>query len=154
MLRKHPGTILAGWSASTWRYMSLTEFSPVKSHYFVGVCYDPVLQEQLGIRNWDAGNYAAKGVYHVSMRIPGIRTLQVAGLYSWGTLLMVLWALLFRKVRKFLPCCLLLMMVLGACLLSPVNGYFRYAYPLVLSFPAVLAAMAGSAGRKRREQRG
>ena len=35
----------------------------------------------------------------------------------------------------------LLMMVLIACLLSPVNGYFRYAYPLVLSTPVILTAV-------------
>ena len=138
MLRKHPGTILEGWRRSTDIYFSFSDMSAVKSHYFIGVCYDPVLQERLGILNWDEGNYLAKGAYHVSMMIPVIRTLQLTGMYSWLTLLLLFCTLVWHRMRKFLPCCLLLMMVLCACLLSPVNGYFRYAYPMVLSLPVVL----------------
>ncbi len=148
MLRKHPGSILEGWRRCTDIYFSFFDMSAVKSHYFIGVCYDPVLQERLGILNWDEGNYLAKGAYHVSMMIPVIRTLQLTGLYSWLTLILTVCTLAFRRIRRFLPCCLLLMMVLTACVLSPVNGYFRYAYPMVLSCPAVLTAILGSAERK------
>ena len=147
MLGKHPGTILEGWRRSTDLYFSMTDINPVKSHYFVGVCYDPALQEKLGIHNWDKGNYIAKGVYHVSMRIPVIRQLQLSGPWCWAAVLLTIVCLCIRRVRKFLPCCVLLMMVLGACLLGPVNGYYRYAYPLVLSCPGILAAVI--AGLKR-----
>lgn len=149
MLAKHPGTILEGWRRSTDLYFSFTQISTVKSHYFIGVSYDPVLQEQLGIRNWEQGNYLAKGAYYVSMNIPELRTLQLPGLYSWITILMTLCALVFRRIRKFLPGCILLLMVLGACLLSPVNGYFRYAYPMILPLPIILTSMLGSIKKTR-----
>ena len=141
MLGKHPGTILEGWRRSTDLYFSLLDINPVKSHYFIGVCYDEALRETLGIRNWEQGNYLAKGAYHVSMKIPVIRQLQLSGLYFWAAILLALGTLAIRRIRAYFPCCALLMMVLIACLLSPVNGYFRYAYPLVLSTPVILTAV-------------
>lgn len=151
LLRKHPGTILRGWWDSVHLYFSLTECSPVKSHVFFGVNMEPELQEQLRLYSWEGGNYIAKGAWHVSMMVPGIRVLQRIGLYSWLTLGMTAAALCFRKIRKYLPCCLLLLMVLGACLLSPVNGYYRYAFSMILSVPAVLAAVLGAVRRHRKD---
>ena len=63
---------------------------------------------------------------------------------------MTLAALIFRKIRKFLPCCLMLMMILVACMLSPVNGYYRYAYPMILSTPVILTAITGSFCKERK----
>jgi len=148
MLAKHPGTVLEGWRRSTDLYFSLTEKSPVKSHVFIGVCYDEEIRDTLGIYNWDEGNYVAKGILYVSMDVPVIRSLQLIGVWSWLSIGLFVVALVFRKARKYLPCCILLMMVLGACVLSPVNGYYRYAYPMILSAPAVCAAMC-AALRKR-----
>ena len=73
-----------------------------------------------------------------------LRQLQLSGIYAWIAILMTVCALFVKRLRKFLPCCLLLMMVLGACVLSPVNGYFRYIYPLVLCTPVVLTGVLGS----------
>ena len=97
MLKKHPGTILEGWRRSTDIYFSFFDMSVVKSHYFVGVCYSESLHDTLGIYNFDRGNYVAKGVYHVSMMIPVIRTLQLIGLYSYLTSLLTLGTLVWKR---------------------------------------------------------
>ena len=34
-------------------------------------------------------------------------------------------------------------MVLVACMLSPVNGYYRYAYPMILSVPVMFTGRLG-----------
>ena len=149
MLGKHPGTILEGWRRSTDLYFSLTETNPVKSSYFIGVRFDPTIQEQLGVNSWEEGNLLAKDIFRFFMDIPVIRTLQLSGLYSYLAVLLLLCTLFFRKIRKFLPCCILLFMVLAACLLSPVNGYYRYAYPMILSLPAVLYAVCGSLKKRQ-----
>ena len=142
MIRKHPDTILQGWRWSTWMYFSLTEVSELKSHVLIGVCIDPALQETLGLTPAEEVNAPAKDVWEGSMQIPVVRTLQKIGLYSWLLLGMTLAALVFRRVRRYLPCCLMLLTVLGACLLSPVNGYYRYAYSMILSIPVLLCTVA------------
>ncbi len=153
LFRKHPDTILEGWKWSTHLYFSLTQDSEIKSHVFIGVCCDPALQEKLGIESWEAGNYFAKGAWTVSMQVPVVRTLQRIGGYSWILCGLALLTLAVRRLRKFFPCCVVLGMVLAACMLSPVNGYYRYAYPMILSLPAVLWAAAGSL-RKRKTAAG
>ena len=151
MFRKHPGTILAGWRESTWIYFSLSAQSPIKSHIFIGVGgINPDIQEDLGLTMRPAGNYTAGRIWNWAINVPVLRQLQCIGLYSWIAVAMTLIALIFRKLRKFLPCCLMLMMVLGACMLGPVNGYYRYAYPMILSTPVILTAMIGSFNKERR----
>lgn len=151
MFRKHPGTILAGWRESTWIYFSLSAQSPIKSHIFIGVSsINPDIQEDLGLTMRPAGNYTAGRIWNWAINVPVLRQLQCIGLYSWIAMAMTLIALIFRKLRKFLSCCLMLMMVLGACMLGPVNGYYRYAYPMILSMPIILAAMLGSFIKERR----
>lgn len=151
MIRKHPGTILEGWRRSVWIYFSLSAQSPIKSHIFIGTGgINPEIQEPLGLTTRPAGNYTAGRIWNQAITIPVLRQLQCIGLYSWIAVAMTLAALIFRKLRRFLPCCLMLMMVLGACMLSPVNGYYRYAYPMILSTPVILTAMAGSFNKERR----
>jgi len=151
MLRKHPGTILEGWRKSTWIYFSLSAQSPIKSHIFIGLGgINPEVREPLGLTMRPAGNYTAGRIWNRAINVPVLRQLQCIGLYSWIAAAMTLIALIFRKLRKFLPCCLLLVTVLGACMLSPVNGYYRYAYPMILSTPVIFTAMAGSFNKERR----
>lgn len=151
MFRKHPGTILAGWRESTWIYFSLSAQSPIKSHIFIGVGgINPDIQEDLGLTMRPAGNYTAGRIWNWAINVPVLRQLQCIGLYSWIAVAMTLIALIFRKLRKFLPCCLMLIMVLGACMLGPVNGYYRYAYPMILSMPVILTAMIGIFNKERR----
>ena len=143
MFRKHPGTILEGWWKSMWIYFAPSEQSPVKSHVFFGVNINPELRAWLGLSEVAEGNYTAADIWNWAINVPVLRQLQCIGLYSWIAVALTLIALIFRKLRKFLPCCLMLIMVLVACMLGPVNGYYRYAYPMILSTPVVFTAMTG-----------
>ncbi len=151
MFLKHPDTILSAWWASTDLYFAWEEGYPAKSPVTVGININRELKEKLGLTtSWTEGNAAMHGAYYDSLQIPVVRTLEQIGPYSWALLVMTLAALIFRRLRRWLPCCLLLMMVLTACVLSPVNGYYRYAYPMILSVPVVLTAMAGSLRERKR----
>lgn len=143
MFKKHPGTILQGWWRSIDRYFSLTEISPIKKHFSISVNIVPELKEKLHLHYWKIGNYLAREISRISVMIPVIRVVQKIGLYSWLSLIMILVSIIFRKLWKFIPCCGLLIMVLIACIFSPVNGYYRYAYSMILSVPVVLIAMLG-----------
>ena len=151
MLRKHPGTILEGWRQSIWIYFDFSAQSPIKSHVFLGVGgINPEMQEPLGLTMRPAGNYTAGRIWSKAITLPVIRQLQCIGLYSWLALGMALAGLILKRLRKFVPCCLMLLMVLGACMLSPVNGYYRYAYPMILSVPVVFTGMLGCFMKERR----
>ena len=143
MLRKHPGTILEGWWKSIWVFFAPSAQSTVKSHVFFGVSIDPELRAWLRLSDVAEGNYTAAQIWNWAINVPVLRQLQCIGLYSWIAIAMTLFALIFRKIRKFLPGCLMLLMILVACTLSPVNGYYRYAYPMILSTPVIFTAMTG-----------
>ena len=63
------------------------------------------------------------------------------GLYGWITLLAAVW-LCRGKGKRSLICAVPALFTLAGCMLSAVNGYFRYAMPLYLSAPMLLWLMA------------
>jgi len=68
---------------------------------------------------------------------PFYRILVSPGLYGWITLFAA--ALLGRKRSKHLLICAVpALFTLAGCMLSAVNGYFRYAMPLYISAPMLL----------------
>ena len=62
------------------------------------------------------------------------------GLYGWVALMSAVW--LLRGNRGRLLCAVPALFTLAGCLLSAVNGYFRYAMPLYLSAPLLLWLVA------------
>ena len=68
---------------------------------------------------------------------PLYRILVSPGLYGWITLFAL--AVLARKrCSRLLICAVPSLFTLAGCMLSAVNGYFRYAMPLYLSAPLLL----------------
>jgi len=65
------------------------------------------------------------------------RVLVSPGLYGWLTLLAVV-CLTRGKDKRGLLCTVPALFTLAGCMLSAVNGYFRYAMPLYLSAPFLL----------------
>ena len=68
---------------------------------------------------------------------PLYRVLVSPGLYGWLTLLCGVWLLGRGSYDKWL-CAVPGLFTLAGCLLSAVNGYFRYAMPLYLCAPLLL----------------
>ncbi|MBR3873559.1 MAG: hypothetical protein IKJ26_05230 [Clostridia bacterium] len=62
------------------------------------------------------------------------------GLYGWLTLLAAAWLMRGRD-RRSLLCAVPALFTLAGCMLSAVNGYFRYAMPLYLSAPLLIWLM-------------
>ena len=77
---------------------------------------------------------------------PLYRLVVSPGLYGWIALMAAVWLLRAGKGR--LLCAVPAVFTLAGCLLSAVNGYFRYAMPLYLCAPLLLWLTA-----KGREQR-
>ena len=65
------------------------------------------------------------------------RVLVSPGLYGWITLFALV-CLMGRKDKRGLLCAVPALFTLAGCMLSAVNGYFRYAMPLYLSAPMLL----------------
>ena len=81
------------------------------------------------------------------------RLLVSPGAYGWLTLF-ALAAMMSCRQRRNALCVLPALMVLLGCLMSAVNGYFRYALPLYFAAPALLAmaAQALRTGRRGRDR--
>ncbi|MFH1879476.1 MAG: DUF6020 family protein [Bacillota bacterium] len=69
------------------------------------------------------------------------RILAAPGLYGWIALFSLAVALSRRRWRMLI-CMLPVLLTLAGCLLSPVNGYFRYAMPVYFAAPLLLAVCA------------
>ena len=68
------------------------------------------------------------------------RVLVSPGLYGWLTLLAAVW-LMRGGDRRGLLCMVPALFTLAGCMLSAVNGYFRYTMPLYVSAPLLLFLM-------------
>ena len=79
---------------------------------------------------------------------PLYRLVVSPGLYGWIALMAAVWLLRAGKGR--LLCAVPALFTLAGCLLSAVNGYFRYAMPLYLCAPLLLWLTADG-GMRRRE---
>ena len=78
---------------------------------------------------------------------PLYRLVVSPGLYGWIVLMSAVW--LLRGNRGRLLCAVPAAFTLAGCLLSAVNGYFRYAMPLYLCAPLLLGLMAEGGQRRR-----
>ncbi len=68
------------------------------------------------------------------------------GLYGWITVFAAVW-LMNKRGKRELLCAVPALFTLAGCMLSAVNGYFRYAMPLYVSAPMLLWLVAQSLRR-------
>ena len=74
------------------------------------------------------------------------RLLVSPGLYGWITVFAAAW-LMTRRGRRELLSAVPALFTLAGCMLSAVNGYFRYAMPLYVSAPLMIWLVAQSLRR-------
>ncbi len=140
---KHPLTLLKGWYRSTYGYLLPWIQTTVKDHAIVGNRMRIDVLRTLRLNMWgNALEINARNADEFSLTIPGIHLFAKIGLYSW--LLIALTATVIISGKKpFWLCLAPLLMVFIGCLLSPVNGYYRYAFPFILSLPPVFLLVFG-----------
>ncbi len=137
---KHPLTMINGMWLSNAKYIIPDSYGKIKPHVVVGYWLSDYFHEKLGLYNRNP-NLTAIGDYVISwLKAPVVDLFIKIGLYT--ILLIVLVILAFAmKMPRYLFCLSPLLMVLIGCLLSPVNGYYRYAFPMIASVPIVAADM-------------
>ena len=134
----HPLTMLEGWWKSTDKYIIPTRMCTIKIHVAIGYMIANSAKKSLKLYNDNPHLNDVSSYVSWWLNTPVLELLVKIGLYTLLLLLMVILVIVFRQPRYFLALAPLLM-ILAGCLLSPVNGYYRYAYSMIASIPIVLA---------------
>ncbi len=142
VLRSHPATCLSATFHNTYGYLYPGYVSTIKPTLLIG--------------DQATRTASVKGLYDYSVNPLSVRLkafterlnqnalyriLVSPGLYGWITLLCAAWLMRRRTGRELLSAVPALFTLAG-CMLSAVNGYFRYAMPLYLSAPLLLWLVA------------
>lgn len=139
MIWKHPGVMLRGFIRSTDVYFKPGAVNRAKKpQASCGITISNKVAEPLGLKVEQPGADNAKQAIEDAMNLPVLGIFSKIGLYTWILIGMTLLTLIFKKLRRYFFCCVPLLMVFAGCLLSPVNGNYRYAYSMILSIPIVL----------------
>ncbi len=138
---KHPATYLSATFHNTYGYLLPGYVSTIKPTLLMGMegratllggafnfTVNPLAQ---GLKSTLQGLYA----------YPPFRLLVAPGAYGWVVLLALAGAMGVRQ-RRYAVAMLPALVVLAGCMLSAVNGYFRYAMPLYCVAPVLLAMLA------------
>ena len=97
-------------------------------------------RKMLGLFNNNPHIETIKAIDQFFLGIPLIGWLSKIGIYFWLTIAGFV-MMIIRKAGRFHLCFPMLFMIIIGCMLSPVDGYYRYAYPLILSIPVVFEAL-------------
>lgn len=138
---KHPATYLSATFHNTYGYLLPGYVSTIKPTLLMGMeghttplngafafTVNPLAQ---GLKRTLQGLYA----------FAPFRLLVSPGAYGWAVLLALAGAMGVRQ-RRYAVAMLPALVVLAGCLLSAVNGYFRYAMPLYCVAPVLLAMLS------------
>lgn len=156
VLRSQPMTCLSATFHNTYGYLYPGYVSTVKPTLLIGDQSTRTANVK-GVFDYSINPLSErlKAFTQSLSRNPLYRICVSPGLYGWLTLLAAVW-LCRRKNGRKLICAVPALFTLAGCLLSAVNGYFRYAMPLYLSAPMLLWLMSqtGEAGRYEQEAEG
>ncbi len=148
---KHPGTCLSATFHNTYGYLYPGYMSQIKPTLLIGkqkttTALDPYFQFSVNPRS--------DQLIHLTDELaknPLYRVLIAPGLYGWIALFAM--ALLAgRGKMRYLLAAIPMLFTLAGCMLSAVNGYFRYAMPLYLCAPMLLWLCALAKPTSGREQ--
>ncbi|MEG0125554.1 MAG: DUF6020 family protein [Clostridia bacterium] len=137
LVAKHPATCLSATFHNTYGYLYPGYMSTIKPTLILGKQRSDA---DFGGQFAFEVNPHAQWLKAVTERLaqnPLYRLLVSPGLYGWLTLF-VCACLFTRGKRRLLLAAVPALFGLAGCLLSAVNGYFRYAMPLYLCAPLLL----------------
>jgi len=155
MIAKHPKVMLDGFIQSTYVYYTPDAVNEArKPHASYSIAISDEHKDKLGLRFDQTAKEHAQDAVEAAMDLPVVGVFAKIGIYSWILAAITLLTIIFRRARKYFICCVPLIMVFIGCLLSPVNGYYRYAYSMILSIPVVLIPVITETVRGFREKSG
>lgn len=148
---KHPLTMIRGWYRGTDGYILPWIQTTVKDHAIVGNRMNIDILRALGLDQWrNPLEINARNADEWMLNLPIIGMISKIGLYSWILILLTV-LILIRRQWKILLCLTPLLTIFFGCLGGPVNGYYRYAFPYIMSVPLLLMFITG--GMKRGKKR-
>lgn len=139
---KEPLAYIKATILGTYAYYCPTvDKSDVKVHANVGIgLSEEALSKTQIEKNESKSEEYAREIDSEFMKLPVVGLFSKIGIYSWAVMLTTIF-LLFRKKWKCFVCLMPLILLLGMCILSPVNGYFRYAFNMILSVPIIITLL-------------
>lgn len=82
--------------------------------------------------------HKVRTLYTITTRIPIINLLYVFGFYTWLVVLFLLKFIIDKKIKLIVPF-IPSLVVLLFCFVSPINGLWRYIYPIIYSMPILIS---------------
>lgn len=147
MLPKHLGTYFSATFHNNYGYLTPGYVSVVKPTLLIGKQGHTTDLDEGFAFSINAGANALASAMDALVQQPLFRLILAPGIYGWITLFALV-TLLGSKKKSLLLVAFPALFALMGCLLSAVNGYFRYAMPLYFCAP-VLLALCAEAGRGR-----
>lgn len=147
-LIKHPGVYIDATINTTYGY-----FYPNTSNWYVYHEYDKRLiksgidyhYNNLEVPRDILTSYAVSFPY-----IPIIGSLVNIGFVVW-TYIFLLAYLISEKKKRLIPLLLPAFILLLTCVVGPVNTYFRYMFPIVISLPLIIGLLLGESKTSNRK---
>lgn len=148
-LRKHPMAYVKALYYQTYGYYSPDAISSVKPQRQWGFNVDKKLYELTELEEpEDSRISTAKKIDEFVTDLPVIGLFQKVGIYTWALIAMAAY-LISRKKYRVLVSLLPGAVVLTGCCLSPVNGYFRYAFSMIAVIPVLVPAVLYAHGTEK-----
>lgn len=138
LLPKHPATYFSATFHNTYGYLCPGYMSTIKPTLLIGKQGHTTELSGLFDFSVNPQSDALKATMDTLSGQPLFRVLISPGIYGWITLFAVI-TLLSSRRRSLLLASIPALFTLAGCLLSAVNGYFRYALPLYFCAPLLLA---------------
>lgn len=138
IVRTHPMTCLSATFHNVYGYLYPGYVSTIKPTLLIGD-QSTRTASVAGLYDYSVNPLSAplKALMNKCLQNPLFRLLVSPGLYGWLTLLCGVWLLGRGRYGKWL-CAVPALFTLAGCLLSAVNGYFRYSMPLYLCAPLLV----------------
>lgn len=140
-LLKYPKVYVEAFLGNTYGY-----YAPIGYDYGVGYYFDIADTEHnqgyfdVYYLNSQEIRDKVQNLFEMFRKLPIVNLVTNVGIYTWILITMV-FALIrkrrFVEVIAYIPA----IMNVAICLASPVNGYIRYALPLIVSMPILISYM-------------
>lgn len=147
----NPSTALSATFHNTYGYLYPGYMSTIKPTLLIGDQSSRTASVK-GLYDYSVNPLSAyaKALTDRLSQNPLYRAIAAPGLYGWITLFAAV-CLMKKRRGKQLLCAVPALFALAGCLLSAVNGYFRYAMPLYLCAPFLLW-LVSTAGREEKKE--
>lgn len=148
----NPATALSATFHNTYGYLYPGYVSQIKPTLLIGDQSSRTANVR-GLYDYSVNPLSEKlkALTNRLLQNPLYRVLIAPGLYGWICLFAVV-CLTGRRRMRCLVCTVPALFTLAGCLLSAVNGYFRYAMPLYLCAPFLLWVVAMAASARIKEE--